>query len=170
MIMDADFWSLLEQSVDKLNLRDPEFFSEIIYRSCRCKSEIVSGDEREQGRRAILNYGHTVGHAVEKLSNYTLPHGLAVSIGMAAAARLAVNMNCCSSELEIRQNKLLTALNLPVRLPEGSDPAAIVRAMKSDKKNSSGKINMILPRSIGCAEIFKGIDEKILQAALKELL
>jgi 3-dehydroquinate synthase len=168
--MAPEFFALLENNLAKLNSFDPDFYAEIIHRSCQCKAEVVAGDEREQGRRAILNYGHTVGHAVEKLSNFALPHGRAVAIGMAAAARLAVKMQLLDPAAEVRQNQLLTALNLPVRLPENSCVKSIVEAMKSDKKNSNGKINMILPRAIGAVEIVKGIDEAVLKHSLEELL
>lgn len=170
VIMDPEFFVLLENNLSKLNSFDPDFYAEIIHRSCRCKAEVVAGDEREQGRRAILNYGHTVGHAVEKLSNFALPHGRAVAIGMAAAARLAVKMQLLDPAAEARQNQLLTALNLPVRLPENSCVKSIVEAMKSDKKNSNGKITMVLPESIGNVIIRRDIDEKLLIESLQELL
>ena len=143
---------------------------EIIRRSCQCKAQVVAGDEREQGRRAILNYGHTVGHAVETLSNCALPHGRAVAIGMAAAARLAVKMQLLAPEAEVRQTKLLSALALPVVLPENSCVKNIVEAMKSDKKNSGGKITMVLPEAIGNVVIRRDIDEKLLLESLQELL
>ena len=130
----------------------------------------MAGDECEKGRRAILNYGHTAGHAVEKLSNFTLPHGMAVSIGMAAAARLAVIMGLCSAEVEDIQNKLLKKLFLPVNLPENSDIEAIINAMHSDKKNSRGGITMVLPTAVGSVEIVRGVDEKLLCAALGDIL
>ena len=170
MIMDKDFFALLQNNVAKLNSFDPGFYAKIIIRSCECKAEVVAGDEREQGRRAILNYGHTVGHAVEKLSNFALPHGRAVAIGMAAAVRLAVLMELCSKDVEAIQNQLLTELKLPTRLPENSDVDAIVQAMKSDKKNSAGGITMVLPTAVGEVKIVKGVDEELLKTALKGVL
>jgi 3-dehydroquinate synthase len=170
VIMDKEFFTLLESNVKKLNTFESEFYVKVIKRCCECKAEVVASDEREQGLRAILNYGHTVGHAVEKLSDYTLPHGRAVAIGMAAAARLAVNLSMLDVAAEVRQNQLLKALDLPTRLPANSAVDQIVQAMKSDKKNSNGKINMILPRAIGAVEIVKGIDEAVLKHSLEELL
>ena len=170
MIMDKEFFAKLENNVDKLNAFDSDFYREIIIHSCRCKAEVVAGDEFEQGRRAILNYGHTAGHAVEKLSNYLLPHGKAVAIGMAAAARLAVLMDLCSEEVEAVQNKLLTALKLPTRLPENSSIDNIIQAMQSDKKNSSKAITMVLPTTVGSVKIVKNIDENLLRKALEALL
>lgn len=170
MIMDEKFLSLLETNTDKLNTFDPEFYAQVIIRSCECKAQVVAGDEREQNLRAILNYGHTVGHAVEKLSDFTIPHGRAVAIGMAAAAKLAVLMNMCSGQTESRQNSLLQALKLPVTLPAGSNVTEIIRAMYSDKKNSSGSITMVLPENAGSVRIVRGIDEKLLQRALESML
>ena len=170
VIMDKEFFTLLESNVKKLNTFEAEFYVKVIRRCCECKAEVVASDEREMGLRAILNYGHTVGHAVEKLSNYTLPHGRAVAIGMAAAARLAVNISMLDAAAEARQNQLLKALDQPTRLPQNSVVDQIVQAMKSDKKNSNGKINMVLPRAIGAVEIIKGIDEAVLKHSLEELL
>lgn len=170
MIMDESFLTVLENNTDKLNSFDPEFYTAVILRCCQCKAEVVAGDEREKGRRAILNYGHTVGHAVEKLSDFSLPHGRAVAIGMAAAAHLAVQMNMCSPEVEVRQNALLRSLKLPERLPVGSNVAKIIEAMHSDKKNSNSQITMVLPTAAGAVEIVRNIDENMLAAALKDLL
>lgn len=170
VIMDKDFFDLLAANTEKLNSFDPDFYAKIIIRSCECKAEVVAGDEREQGRRAILNYGHTVGHAVEKLSNFTLPHGKAVAIGMAAAARLAVMMDLCDKTVETIQNQLLAELQLPVRLPENSNIDSIVQAMKSDKKNTAGGITMVLPVSIGEVKIVKNVNEDLLKSALKGVL
>lgn len=169
MIMDENFLSLLEDNVDKLNCFEPDFYQSIIRRCCACKAEVVAADEHENGRRAILNYGHTTGHAVEKLSDYTLPHGQAVAIGMAAAARLAVRMNMIDASVEQRQNELLKALKLPVKLPQNSSVKDIVRLMHSDKKNISNHITMVLPTAPGQVEIVRNIDETILADALSEV-
>ena len=170
MIMDGAFFELLADNIDKLNRFEPDFYEKIIIRSCECKAQVVAGDEFEHGNRAILNYGHTVGHAVEKLSDFALPHGRAVAIGMAAAARLAVLMGLCSCEVENTQNKLLAALKLPVRLPENSSVNEIIQAMYCDKKNSSGSLTMILPTAVGAVKIVRNIDENLLKTALEAIL
>ena len=170
VIMDKDFFELLQNNSGKLNSFDSNFYREINIHSCKCKAEVVADDEFEHGRRAILNYGHTAGHAVEKLSRFTLPHGKAVAIGMAAAARLAVLMNLCSPEVEIIQNRLLTELKLPTRLPENSSVNDIIQAMQSDKKNSSNAVTMVLPTAIGEVKIVKNIDNQLLKNALEALL
>ena len=170
VIMNKNFFDLLAANTEKINSFDPDFYAGIIIRSCECKAQVVAGDEREQGRRAILNYGHTVGHAIEKLSNFTLPHGRAVAIGMAAAAKLAVMMNLCSKEVETIQNQLLEKLHLPTRLPEKCDVSAVIQAMKSDKKNSNNRITMVLPTEIGNVKILPLENEKTLQQALESML
>ena len=106
---------------------------------------------------------------MEKLSDYTLPHGQAVAIGMAAAARLAVRMNMIDASVEQRQNELLKALKLPVKLPQNSSVKDIVRLMHSDKKNISNHITMVLPTAPGQVEIVRNIDETILADALSEV-
>ncbi|MBE6380199.1 MAG: 3-dehydroquinate synthase [Lentisphaerae bacterium] len=170
MIMDAGFFAMLQSEIPRLNNCDPALYSQVILHCCKCKAEVVAGDEQEKGRRAILNYGHTVGHAVEKLSNFTLPHGMAVAIGMAVAVRLAVRMRKCLRRVEDQQNSLLYALGLPVSLPKNSNVNNIIQAMKSDKKNSSGGITMVLPTDIGKVEIVRGVDEKLLAEALENCL
>lgn len=169
MILDAGFLAELERNAAQLHPDQPELTGRIIRRSCECKAAVVAGDERETGRRAILNYGHTVGHAVEKLSAFRIPHGEAVAIGMAAAARLAVALNFCPAEVETRQNALLTALGLPIAVPGTMTPEAVIAAMRSDKKNRNGAITMILPRRAGAVEIVRGVDETMLAAVLREL-
>ena len=170
MIMDKEFFELLGSNTEQLKNHDMDFYLPMIERCCRCKAYVVANDEREQGLRAILNYGHTVGHAVEKLSDFTLPHGRAVAIGMAAAAHLAVKMQMFDAKSEVRQNQLLAALGLPVHLPDNSNIDAIIAAMHSDKKNSQQRITMILPAAVGKVEIVRNINEELLRQTLEELL
>ncbi len=165
-IMDADFLAMLEANTEKLNAFDPDFYAGVIRRSCLCKADVVAADECEKGRRAILNYGHTAAHAVEKLSDFAIPHGLAVAMGMAAAARVAVEFGYCPAAFEKRQNALLAKLSLPVSIPRRFAAADLVEAMRGDKKNAGGRITMVLPRAAGAVEIFNGMDERRLAAAL----
>lgn len=170
MILDAGFFAELEAQGAQLLRGDAALTARIIRRSCECKAAVVAGDERETGRRAILNYGHTVGHAVEKLSDFRIPHGAAVAIGMAVAARLAVCLGWCEAAVETRQNALLEALGLPLAVPRAMAPEAILETMRSDKKNRNGAIAMILPRAVGTVEIVREIEETRLVAVLKELI
>lgn len=120
----------------------------IIRRALAVKIGVVEEDPLERGRRAVLNLGHTFGHALERLSGYTLPHGQAVSIGLIAAARLAVALGCGDATLPGRLAALLERLGLPTSLPD-VEPAAIWEAMQSDKKRRGQKLRFVLPRRIG---------------------
>ena len=169
MILDEGFLSELERDAAAGTLREAEPVNRIIRRSCACKAAIVAEDEAEHGRRAILNYGHTVGHAVEKLSEFQIPHGAAVAIGMAAAARLAVRLGLCDAAVEARQNRLLRAVGLPTAIPEAMTPEMILPVMRSDKKSRNGAITMILPLAAGRVEIRREVAEAPLLAALREV-
>ena len=120
----------------------------IIRRALEVKIGVVEEDPLEQGRRAVLNLGHTVGHALEQLSGYTLRHGEAVSIGLIAAARLAVARGSCDATLPDRLATLLDKLGLPTSLPDYA-PAAIWEAMQNDKKRRGQRLRFVLPRRIG---------------------
>ncbi len=162
VIKDEEFFSKLEQSIDLLNSLDLEFYADIIAHCCRIKAEVVSCDEKESGLRAILNYGHTFGHAIEAVTNFSIGHGEGVAIGMCMAADLAVNLGMMTASAANRQEKLLTALKLPTRI-NGCDPDAVVAAMFKDKKTSNGKVVFILPLGIGMVSIEKGVDMEMVR-------
>lgn len=166
VIMDESFFVFLENHVDQINERDPETLVRIIATSCRLKAEVVGQDERESsGRRAILNYGHTFGHAIEKVYRYgTWLHGQAVAIGMQAAARLAVQMDLCDGELLARQTALLTALNLPLLIEPGKENE-LIAAMHRDKKVAAGKLRLVLPTRIGDVKLVDAPDDESLVRA-----
>lgn len=163
VIMDSDFFAFLENSVDKIQNRDPATLTTLISRCCELKAEVVLEDERETtGRRAILNYGHTMAHAVEKLCGFgTFLHGEAVGIGMDFAARLALRFSpedAALRELYARQKSLLEALSIPAQLPQVSHfphftPDAILETMAHDKKASEGFVQFVLPSRIGACEV-----------------
>ena len=127
----------------------------IVLESCRIKAGVVARDEREEGEaRAMLNYGHTVAHAIEAVAGFDGPfrHGEAVAVGMVAESRLAERLGWISSENVDRQVELLGRFGLPVRAP-GLDLDLLLGAMSRDKKNRLGKIRFVLPRSIGTVEL-----------------
>ena len=171
VILDAELFAKLEDAPAFLTTSAAfqTRYPEIITRCCELKGMIVSEDEKESGRRAILNYGHTFGHAVELLSNYTLPHGQAVAIGMAAAGALAVMRGIWKQKDLDRQNKLLAALNLPVKVPAGYNTSDLVAAMRRDKKNQNGVIRTVLCSGIGSARLPVDTDEKELAAAWEKI-
>ncbi|MGC9400430.1 MAG: 3-dehydroquinate synthase [Anaerolineae bacterium] len=136
-------------------------------RALRVKIEIVEADPFEEGRRAVLNLGHTVGHALERLSGYTLRHGEAVAVGMVVAARLAERLGLADPGLAARLAAALAAWGLPTRAP--SYPvASIVGAMVHDKKRRAGRLRWVLPRSIGAVEIVDGVPPGAVEAVLQE--
>jgi 3-dehydroquinate synthase len=155
-------------SADPLAWRpgDPRLTA-IIRRAVAVKVGVVSRDEREQGERITLNYGHTIAHAVEALSGYgELLHGEAVAIGMHAAARIAAAMGLCDAGLVERQRALLGAYGLATALPPGLDPAALIAATLRDKKVQARKVRWVLPTAIGAVVVRDDVPEALVHAAL----
>ena len=168
IILDHYFFDELKKNVEKINTLDTEFYSKIISRSCNLKAKIVEEDECEGGIRAILNYGHTFGHAIETVAGFgNFIHGEAVAIGMLMAAELACSMNIMKREELQRIIELCEELNLPSSA-NGIDPNLIFEAMAKDKKTKNGKINFILPEKIGKVTIMADIEKKIIIDAIKK--
>jgi len=167
MIYDWEFFQHLEKNLDALNNLDMDFYTEIIKRCCEIKAEVVAQDEREGGLRAILNYGHTFGHAVELCSNFDIAHGAAVSIGMAVAVELGVMTGRISKDYAERQNSLLKKLGLPVRIPSGFEPEKIYGTMLHDKKTIGSKVKLILPVDNGAVSIVDDIDPALIIQAIR---
>ena len=168
VILDADFFAYLEANIAGLRSRDPQVLRRVIARSCELKAQVVSQDEREEtGLRAVLNYGHTFCHAFETLTGYgLLLHGEAVSIGMLCASRLAERLGRVDSEFTRRQHAILSALALPVDVPE-LDPDRILAVMARDKKVEHGQLRFVLPTRMGHVELVGGVDPSHIRAALK---
>jgi 3-dehydroquinate synthase len=167
IIADPDFFSFLERSVDLLLARDRKVLGHCVRRSAQIKTEVVASDERESGRRKILNYGHTIGHAVETVTHYRdYKHGEAVSIGMAVASRIACQMGLLAKEAMERQIRLLVRMGLPVRLPPVS-VSDLVAVMKRDKKVEGGKIYFVLAERMGSVRVVP-IEQERLGRFLKQ--
>lgn len=161
VIWDSDFFSYLEKNVSGLLARKNSILETVIQRSCAIKAEVVSKDEREGGLRAILNFGHTLGHAVETLTGYDkIKHGEGVACGMAFAARLSFARGLCPQTVSQRLEKLLVALGLPVTWPSFSK-SQYARVMSVDKKASAGTINYVAVRNIGEAVMLKMTPQEI---------
>ena len=148
VIKDAGLFEFLEKNMAALLDGDTETVARVVEKSCRIKADVVEKDEKERDLRKILNFGHTVGHAVEALSGYTVSHGEAVAIGMVKEAEIAVSMGLLSREDAGRIRRLVEAAGLPADLPEG-DKARLFAAMKLDKKARAGSVEMALPGRIG---------------------
>ena len=131
---------------------------------------VVSGDPKEGGERAKLNFGHTLGHAIESASNYELAHGRAVSLGMIAALRLARRMGVLEEDFEARLTELLGSWNLPTMLPTPYDWDTVRAALELDKKNRDGRWTFILPRRPGELDIRVGVDPELVESVYRSLL
>ncbi len=158
-ISDASFFEFLETRYkDILNL-DPNCLSHIVETSCAIKAEVVEKDELESHYRMILNFGHTLGHAIESLTKYScFIHGEAVAMGMVGAAKLSHSMGRCSQEVPERLEALLKNLGLPVEMPE-LDSSAVIESLYHDKKTTNHKIKFILVKEIGSIEIVDEVSE-----------
>ena len=149
VIADRRLFDKIETCVQHILELKPGTLIEIAKRSCQIKANVVSKDERESGLRRILNYGHTLGHALETLTQYKkFKHGEAVSIGMVFASRLAHYLGLCSEDLMVRQESLLRKFKLPTQFSEGS-PTKLLEIMSVDKKVYQGKIHFVLPTRLG---------------------
>jgi len=166
VIGDPSLFSLLEKRMDDIFESDPLFLEEIIYRCCKIKIDIVEKDERETGLRRILNYGHTIGHAIETASNFAISHGEAVAIGMCAAGRIAEKLGIFN-DVE-RQERLIKIAGFSINL-SNFDVEDLIRIMHFDKKVKNSKINFVLPRRIGDVVIRDNIPKKILLETIKGL-
>lgn len=169
MILDAEFLTYLERHTQEILARDKQVLQTIIARSCRLKADVVERDEREEtGLRAVLNYGHTFAHALEAVGGYgELLHGEAVAIGMQCAARLAADMGRIDAALVARQERLLLALELPVKVPSHLAVEELLAAMQHDKKVEHGRLRFVLPDRVGHVELVPGVEASKVQAALQ---
>ncbi len=164
---DADFLHRLETLVEPLNRRDGDALSEVIAHSCAFKAGVVARDETERGERALLNFGHTFGHALETACGYgTLKHGEAVAIGMLQAAKLSARLGMADAADARRLETLLRHLGLPTA-PPPADPDALLAHMRLDKKNRGGQLRLILWRGIGRAEIIDDVAEADVRQVLQ---
>lgn len=169
LIWDESFVSWCEVNSEKLLALDAEALGYALYVGCGVKAAVVSQDERENGLRAILNLGHTIGHALEAVAGYNeLLHGEAISIGMVGSAKLGMRYGA-SEEVYIRTKNVLAKLGLPVRLPEHFDVEAIMSAMMHDKKFLEGTMTFIVPTAIGKVEIESNVSVDWVREIVEQL-
>ena len=168
-IMDADFFAWLEQNMDKLVARDADALGYAVQKSCRCKAEIVAADERELGSRALLNFGHTFGHAIEAgLGFGTWLHGEAVSAGMVLAACLSARQGDIPESEVSRLASVLKRAGLPTLAPSlGAE--RYLELMGYDKKVQGGKLRLVLLSSIGDGRLCADFSSEHLTRVLKEI-
>ena len=169
-IGDAAFFQWLEHHAAALVARDAPVLLETITRAVQFKARVVERDETEQGERALLNFGHTFGHALETAGHYTaLLHGEAVAIGMLLAARLSERLGMSGADERLRLQSLLQTLGLPTGTPRDADAAALLALMQLDKKNTAGRLRLVLWRGIGRAQIVDDVDAAQVRATLHDV-
>ena len=169
LIDDAEFFAWLEQNMEALLARDPAALSFAIERSCRNKARVVAADEREVGQRALLNLGHTFGHAIETGCGYgNWLHGEAVAAGMAMAADLSQRMGWLSAVEKQRTEALIASAHLPLRAPATLDAARMLELMEVDKKVMDGKMRLVLLKGIGRALITDAVPAALLKQTLDQ--
>ncbi len=167
VIYNAEFFKFLGDNRQAVLNLDPDILAEVIATCCRIKAQVVSLDEKEADLRRILNFGHTIGHAVEAASAFKLAHGMAVAIGMVAAANLAAEKNMLSRKEASQIYDLIKNYGLPVSVPADLDRRKIKEYLKTDKKTVGGKVFFVLPSQIGKVEITYDVSEKIIDDVLK---
>lgn len=168
-IRDAVFLRWHEQYADRIRGREPAVVAEFVARNCAIKAGVVSRDERERGLRAILNYGHTIGHALEHLLEYELRHGECVALGMIAANALSSARDLLAHADEERIRRLIERLGLPVRLPRPVAAEEVVRVCRLDKKVRAEAVRFVLLRAPGVVEQVADVSDEEMAAAVAVL-
>ena len=165
IIEDSELFRLLEQQVEQMIGLDRALVAKIVARSCAIKARVVEADEREEDYRAVLNFGHTIGHALEAATGYRqFLHGEAVAIGMVQAATLSVRQGLCDSESLKRVTALVGRAGLPAEIPPQVSVRSLIEAMEIDKKVAGGKVRFIMCEGIGKTRFHWIAPEEILQA------
>jgi len=149
LIADCKLFEDLENRSDQLLALDSAVLEKVIFESCRIKKEIVEQDEKESGKRRLLNFGHTIGHAIERLTHYSLPHGEAVAIGLLVESYLSVKLGILNQKSFDRIKKILLQYTLPLRLPSRFPIQTILDAMALDKKSLRGQPRFVMINAIG---------------------
>jgi 3-dehydroquinate synthase len=170
VILDAAFFHDLEAEAGAILAREPDALRRVVARCCRLKADVVTRDEREEtGLRAVLNFGHTVGHAIEAVAGYSgsFQHGEAVAAGMVAECRLAERLGWIGPDLTDRLIRLLNCFGLPTSI-SGLDPDLLLEGMSRDKKNQGGKVRFVLPRCLGQVELTDAASIEDVRLALSQ--
>lgn len=169
VIADGDFFEYLQDNVSVLLARDPAVLTTVIGKCCQLKAAVVAKDERESSLRMILNFGHTIGHAIEAEGGFSeYNHGEGVAIGMHAAALISQCVGLCEQSHVAALKKLLNSLGLPLTAP-GYQPERLLRYLVRDKKVINGKINWVLMSRIGHVEIAREVAETTIRAVLEQV-
>ena len=171
LIKDRKYYEWLLENMYEIDDRDPEILREMVYRSCVIKKKVVEKDPTEQGERALLNFGHTIGHGIEKASGFSLLHGECVALGCIAAANISHMHDLIGEDEYLEIRDMFVAFRLPIALRGISFSAKeVVENTKSDKKNASGTLRFILLDRLGKAFIDESVTEKELLQAVEDLI
>ena len=164
IILDKKFFEYLEKKMGKLRELDMGVLERVVGRSCELKAGVVEKDEKEKGLRSILNFGHTLGHALEALTDYKkYKHGEAVAIGMVGACRIAEKMGMLKKEARDRIEHLIEKAGLPVRIEAQLSVDSIVQVLSLDKKVRAGKVRFVLPEKIGRVIVRNDVSEDVVR-------
>ena len=169
LIKDAMYYEWMISNMYEICERDLDVLEELVYRSCMIKKAVVEKDPTEQGDRALLNFGHTVGHAIEKYKNFSLQHGECVALGCVVAAFISWKKQLLSMEEYYEVRDMFVPFNLPISI-EDLDINEIIKITKSDKKMEHGQLKFILLKKIGKAVIDKSVTEDELKAGIEEIV
>jgi 3-dehydroquinate synthase len=167
IIWDGEFFEWLEQNVQALKALDTQALEYTIAKCCQIKADVVAQDETERGVRALLNLGHTFGHAIEAEMGYgSWLHGDAVAVGTILAAQTAQQLNLIDESIVCRIRDLFIAFDLPVNAPDSMNFDSFIKHMRRDKKVLGGKIRLILPTALGQADVFSDVSEQMLEQVI----
>jgi 3-dehydroquinate synthase len=169
VIDSVEVFNFLERNIDAIKERDRDLLEEMIGNACRIKKGIVEIDEKEMGMRRVLNFGHTIGHAIEAESNFTISHGAAVSIGMVAAVRISEIMHGFPKRDGERIERLLESAGLSCRIPQTITTDGIMARLRADKKKEGDRINFVLLKKMGMPFINGGVPEAVLRETVEEM-
>jgi len=167
LIQDEVLFSLLENNCDSIKQRDESLMEEIIYRCVSIKAGVVEQDEKDTGLRNILNFGHTVGHAIEAVSGFGVSHGKAVAMGIVAASKISLKMGLFSRSDYVRIKSLISRFGLPVDLA-GYPVEDLMLAIKHDKKRAAGRLRMVLIKNAGEVFIDEDVDPSLVSQTLED--
>jgi 3-dehydroquinate synthase len=165
VILDAQFFNYFEKSIDKIRSLNSEIMETVVVKSSAIKAGIVQKDELDLGLRNILNYGHTVGHAIETVSGLTIWHGEAVAMGMVAEAKIARERGLLADSDFMRITNLIMAGGLPTEMPN-LDNDSLIQAMQHDKKITQGQLRFALPQGIGAVHFDDQVPEEIIRQSM----
>lgn len=171
LIKDEAYYEWLLENMSDIEARNQNLLKEMVYRSCTIKKAVVENDPTEKGERALLNFGHTIGHGIEKASNFTLFHGECVALGCVAAANISYMHDMISEEEYLEVRDMFVPFHLPISLQNiNFTPEEVLENTKSDKKNATGTLKFILLNAIGEAVIDTTVTDDEILTAVKELI